>query len=621
MSWTKCAVTGLGLVMGLGVAAAAQSALPKEVQDAPRLRVCCALGYDLDLRFGQLRAPVAIQNVVETADLGHHRYQAHSVFDEKNGQVYTCRGGFIDVGHLRSAADLVAYVYAQLKLRPSNQPITRLDLPDGEVRIIWKRPVASDQDLRSVAQRLSYAVTVWHEIVTGRGQGTISVFSEAFSALSPEDLYSDLLGTHIGLRALMDARPYDAAAQALTEALLTQLQAQPLAHTRQALDQVEGQWWDQSIAIPQRELLRVRNLSFLPPLTPWQVPKPQAVGCPDAAPFLATLPERLPSGARPEDLYSLEFMPNPGLGMGPIPVRTDQFAALMQASAELLAQPQPAQTPQTELAGIHIMGFRGFGGLGHNGKLGLQGGLQVIGAHAEGTGGDLSIARFTAAYDPRERGLIAHFTGIEAGNLFFCEERGGGRQHPPIAAWFQSCEPTGFFGIGGTLAQFQHDGATGRWAMRPLEGHLSFALLENAFSPEFSNRHLELQTGVAVENVTVPGLDSNFSVRLRSQLQGHVQSENLRWQGRGHLLLHRDVIDAKDQGAELGVDLLHRFLLRSQGRHPWAVAELGVQVAYSYWSQPGAALDDRLLPLASAVQPHSYRALVTVGFRPERWVF
>lgn len=615
-------LVGLWGLLSLLGANPSQAGLPPEATSAPpRLRVCCALGYDLDLRLAGLRAPVGIQNVVELGGLGQHRYAAHSIFDEKNGQVYTCRGGFIDVAHLRSAADMVAYIYAQILGDHPAGTVSELDLADGRVHITWTRAPTSNAERLIVAQRVSYALTVWHEIVTGQGQGTVSGFSEAFSALSPEDLYSDLWGTQLGVLALNDPRPYDVAAQALTDALLERLGAMPVAHTRRALDQVESRWWDRSVPVPERELLLARNLDFDPPLQPWLVPKPSALLCDSRPPQPADLPHTLPNGAAPDSLYELRIVPPADSPLGSSPRGPEDFESLVKASAQApMSSPRP-RTPKPELAGIHVMGFRAFGGLGYGQDRGAQGGLQVIGAQADGPGGDLSVVRFTAAYDPVERGLIAHFTGIEARNLFFCEEQGGDRMHPPIAAWFQNCVPKGFFGVGGTLAQFQHDGASGRWAMRPLEAHVSFALLENAFSDSFNEEHLVLQTGIAVENAHLPGGPGNFSIRLRSQLQGRWQSDNLRWQAKGHLLLHRDLVDTHDEGAEAGLDLVHRFLLLSGGDNPWAVAELGVHVAYSYWSQPGAALDDVLLPMASASDPHSYRALMTLGFRLERWVF
>src|SRR5262245_23345406 len=68
-----------------------------------RLRPCCAFGSELRVRVGALRVPIfAIGNIRSPDDIGHHSYDSgrgrdgHSAGREKNGLVYTCRGGFID---------------------------------------------------------------------------------------------------------------------------------------------------------------------------------------------------------------------------------------------------------------------------------------------------------------------------------------------------------------------------------------------------------------------------------------------------------------------------------------------------------------------------------------------
>lgn len=619
-------VSGAILLGLIHLAGSSQAALPQDAaSQPPRLRVCCALGYDLDLRLGTLFAPVAVQNVVQAEHLGQHRYAAHSIFDERNGLVLTCDGGFIDVGHLRSAADLVAHIFARLRARGPRAGAVRFELSDGPATLQLHRGLNDDAERLLIAQRAAYALTVWHEIATGTGQDTISIFSEAFSAFSPEDLYSDLLGTWVGAQSVLDARPYDEAAQRWTQALLQTLGAQGLTSTRHGLDQVEGDWWRKDVPLPNAHLLKRRNFSFEPPLLPWQVPRPAQVGCPTVRPHLAELPTTLPNGQPAQDVYELQLQRAPPHGARSSTVTPSQFADLVTQAAARLAQTPTPEPTASELAGIHIMALRGFGGIGASWGARARGGLQVVGAQASGSGGDLSLIRFAAAYDPGPQGLSAHFTGIQARNLFFCTERGGDRTHPPIAAWFQDCEPTGFFGVGGTLAQFQHDGDTGRWVMRPVEAHLSFALLENAFSEGFLDGHLVLQTGLAVENAQQPGIESNLSVRARTQLQGQLQSQDQRWQGQAWAALHRDLLDATDEGVELGAELQHRLILRestSRGPSPvWGVVQLGLQVGYTYWSQPSAALDDMLLPVTSATEPHGLRALLTVGFTLDRWVF
>lgn len=599
---------------------------PRDASRPPRLRACCALGYDLDLRFGDLDAPVGVQNVVTVQDLGRHRYADRTVFDERNGLLYTCRAGFIDVGHVRGAADLVAHVHARLLAHGDEPGQLRLQLEDGPVEVELTQPIRSAAERRTIAQRVAYDATVWHEIVTGIGGRTVPIFSERFSAFSPEDLYSDLLGTHLGAAALASELDYDHAMDVLLTGALRALDARPLGETRAALDQVEGEWWRRAVAVPERELLARRNFDIGPELRPWQIPEPEALSCPAEPPRIGRVPDA------PAHLVWFEAAAGVQDSLrhrAPEVLRArygrDDFADLVRVAAAALTAVEPVRRPPA--AAIQIMSFRGFGGVGLSAPRSGGGGLEVVGGQAQGPGGDLSIIRFTTLYDTVERGLVAHFTGIQARQLFFCRERGTGRSHPPIAAWFQSCAPNGFFGVGGTLAQAQYEGATGRWALRPVEAHLAFALLANAFAPDFLRHHWVLETGVSVETAKRPDADANFSVRGRLGLRGQWRSDGDRWAATLRANLLQDATDTDDRAFEAGLDLAHHLPLTDAPRPGetegpvWAVATLGTQFAYSYWRQPDGALDDQLLPLTRSDRRHSARALLTVGLRFRRWVF
>ena len=80
---------------------------PEEVPVVPvrrRLRPCCGFGSSLRVRVGAVNIPgVSIGNIRSADDIGRHTYDAgRSAQDqiagsERNGLVYTCRGGFIDI--------------------------------------------------------------------------------------------------------------------------------------------------------------------------------------------------------------------------------------------------------------------------------------------------------------------------------------------------------------------------------------------------------------------------------------------------------------------------------------------------------------------------------------------
>ena len=52
-------------------------------------------------------------NFLDINTLGRHSYE--NSFSEKNGIVYTCRGGHIDIAHLRIGADNVRYLYNKIQ--------------------------------------------------------------------------------------------------------------------------------------------------------------------------------------------------------------------------------------------------------------------------------------------------------------------------------------------------------------------------------------------------------------------------------------------------------------------------------------------------------------------------
>ena len=85
------------------------------------LRPCCAFGRDLQVSLAELPVPaVHVNNVLDPNHLGHHTYNGglvsakHGVrkgfvSTEKNGLIYTCRGGLVDTSHIRELVDWTAF--------------------------------------------------------------------------------------------------------------------------------------------------------------------------------------------------------------------------------------------------------------------------------------------------------------------------------------------------------------------------------------------------------------------------------------------------------------------------------------------------------------------------------
>ncbi|MGH7789265.1 MAG: DUF4056 domain-containing protein [Candidatus Binatia bacterium] len=262
-----------------------------------RLRPCCAFGADLRTQVGAVPIPgMAIANVVGPGDIGPHRYDggmfamnpgadptAGQDWGERNGLVYTCRGGFIDIAHVRDYADWTIFLSAKI-FRGLHHGDT-ITLPDkGGQRRVIVHPVPKER-LAAVGARelaiatgqwLAFQLSIWHETATWYGWSWFRAFPETASAFSPEDLYSDLVGTRIagGIITAQSAETdslYEATMNVWLRRTLERLGAQPTAVGREAMFAVDGAWWDSSRRLPDKRLTLRRYLDTGPTLVPWLV--------------------------------------------------------------------------------------------------------------------------------------------------------------------------------------------------------------------------------------------------------------------------------------------------------------------------------------------------------------
>jgi hypothetical protein len=278
----------------------ADAAFESRVPSIPapqRLRPCCAFGADLRTQVGALPIPlVAIGNIVGPADIGPHTYdggllslrqgqdpQTGRDAGERNGLVYTCRGGFLDIAHVRDYADWTVFLAAQVFLALPDGATLDLFDKGGRLRIVIQ-PVAPAR-LAAVGERelaiatgqwLAFRLAIWHETATWYGWSWFRAFPETASAFSPEDLYSDLIGTRIagGIIQASGADTdtlYEANMNVWLRRVLDRLGAQPMAVGRPAMFAVDGPWWDSSRRLPDKHLTRRRYLDIGPRLEPWRV--------------------------------------------------------------------------------------------------------------------------------------------------------------------------------------------------------------------------------------------------------------------------------------------------------------------------------------------------------------
>lgn len=96
------------------------------------------------------------------------------------------------------------------------------------------------------------------------GFESVPGFSEAVSAFSPEDLYSNLLGARIAVNLILTGHAasetaYNTAMSNALPVALHQLDALPAEQTRAHFERIDGRWWDSRCRVPQKFLVLKRN--------------------------------------------------------------------------------------------------------------------------------------------------------------------------------------------------------------------------------------------------------------------------------------------------------------------------------------------------------------------------
>jgi hypothetical protein len=272
---------------------------PEDIPQIPvprHLRPCCAFGTALRVSLMSMPLPgFELANVVGVDDLGPHNFDNGALAfeasrpggptftDERNGLVYTCRGGFIDAAHVRDWADWTLFLAAaigrnlesglavELPAEGGRRHLSIRALPPGDLESHDRREIAVP-----LAQWVAFQLSVWHEIATWYGWSALPLFPEEASAFSPEDLYSNLLGIKLAgslvyQYAVTSEASYNENMASALRAVLTRLGALAADDGRRAARAVDGLWWDSRVALPAKSLVIRRNLMTGPALSPWLV--------------------------------------------------------------------------------------------------------------------------------------------------------------------------------------------------------------------------------------------------------------------------------------------------------------------------------------------------------------
>ena len=241
-----------------------------ELPVSPGTRRCCLLGTNLKM-FGIIPG----KQTWDPSQLGEHRFGGGP--GEYNGNIATCRAGFIDTAHVRYAADLVAKLALQIeelgpqggRLKPHFEA-TQATLDIGS----WPAGGTPEQQeyIIETAGAIALDQVSWHEIVTWYDYSTMPLYTEKGSSFSPEDAYSNQLGINIGKKALRISnekhQPYEKIVTRLLNRILQTMKALPEEGTTRIMQELEAgpgfdplladdPWFDPKYQIPNyRRLLK-----------------------------------------------------------------------------------------------------------------------------------------------------------------------------------------------------------------------------------------------------------------------------------------------------------------------------------------------------------------------------
>ncbi len=266
----KCFFAVFFLSLAISIYARPVDGKDKRLEAPPPriIRTCCSFGVDVRMTGIPF---VRYNDITGRTAIGPHKFLGQK--QEGNGIIYTRKGGFVDIGHLRDQADWTAYLYDLIK---KNQQygqsilIHKLGYEGGPKLLKVAIPShLTEEDIMIISGRIAYDLSVWHEIGTWNGTSYIPMLPERYSAFSIEDGYSNLLGIKLGIQALKSDLPYEEAMTQLISEQLDYLEALPeKSTTHNAMMLVEGDWWSQREKLPSGRVIKKRDFNLYPCVYP-----------------------------------------------------------------------------------------------------------------------------------------------------------------------------------------------------------------------------------------------------------------------------------------------------------------------------------------------------------------
>jgi len=270
-----------------------------------------------------------INGLINPDNFGEHSY-GRPGSKERNGALYTCKGGFIDFSHVRVGADWTVYLAFRMICEGGD-----MDLPssDGSLHLqLRKVERLSLESILALAQRIAFERLTWHEIASWYYHPPNYSFSQRQSTFTPEDTYSNFVGTVIGRQIVLrilrdkDGLSYEQiATEEIERHIASLMPVENRKQTKEAYDIVdvspqeklpEGErnadvWWDNRVAMIDGRYVFKRCLDIGPHLEPWLVPKAEQAGCPIGTKAQKyTVPQRNRTGGSLHRYYTLTITPD-----------------------------------------------------------------------------------------------------------------------------------------------------------------------------------------------------------------------------------------------------------------------------------------------------------------------
>ena len=224
--------------------------------------------------------------------LGKHSYGPAGSLSEGDGIVYTCKAGHVDVTHLRWNADYTKFLANKTQktlmrdkdgfrfriVMEQSDHVIKFTYPDSWINMPKNEKAKAAETISyHLGGYITYLATTWHEIATSYGTRYVGFEPEENSAFSWEDTFSNLLGCHLAVEAMLDKE--HSFNKAMTIAIDKRLKALGIVSRKEALSAAEktrGDWFKGNFAV--ETIMKNYDIGLDGSVTPVVVPNVEGCG-------------------------------------------------------------------------------------------------------------------------------------------------------------------------------------------------------------------------------------------------------------------------------------------------------------------------------------------------------